>query len=67
VFADGPDKVYSCVLSEHLMCFCGIVAAGTRSGRVYLIGTPPAIHILSIVLLQFVDLLAVVESCAEIV
>ena len=45
VFADGPDKVYSCVLSEHLVCFCGILAAGTRCGHVYLIGMSCATHI----------------------
>jgi len=39
VFPDGPNKVNSCVLSEHLMCFCGILAAGTRCGHIYLIGT----------------------------
>jgi len=44
VLADGPDNVYSCVLSEHLMCFCGILAAGTRSGHIYLIGTHPLIN-----------------------
>jgi len=38
VFANGPDKAYSCVLSEHLMCFCGVLAAGTRCGHIYLIG-----------------------------
>jgi len=40
VFADGPDKLYSRVLSEHLMCFCGILAVGTRCGHIYLIGKP---------------------------
>ena len=45
VFADGPDKMYSCVLSEHLMCFCGILAAGTHCGHVYLIGMPYATHL----------------------
>jgi len=38
VSASKPDEAYSCVLSQHLMCFSGILAAGTRSGHIYLIG-----------------------------
>ena len=34
----GDEQLLDSVLSEHLKCFCGVVALGTLHGHVYLLG-----------------------------
>ena len=70
VFSDGPNGTYSCVLSQHLMCFCGILAAGTRCGHIYLIGMQCILsptYNLSVVLLRGVDQFTVLVSRPHLV
>ena len=34
----GSEQLLDSILSEHLRCFCGVVAVGTLHGHVYLLG-----------------------------